>query len=152
MTRPAAATWCFRIAAILWVVWGVVHVFAGVVTLQLLTADKTAEAVHGIASKVDLATLQIRYPPAVSALLAQHAINLLWFGLVTTVAAPFVWRGARQAVYLAALVGGLADLAFFLCIDLGGYATPPGPQMTYICLAAILTSLFAASRRNASGA
>ncbi|MEO1279455.1 MAG: hypothetical protein AAFV77_10920, partial [Planctomycetota bacterium] len=62
-------------------------------------------------------------------------------GLVTTVAAPFVWRGRRAMVFTAVLVGGCADLAYFIFIDLGGFANPPGPQMTWICAAAIVTGL-----------
>ena len=138
-----------RIAAVLWVVWGVVHIFAGVVTLKAIFAGAHAEAFHGIVSRVELSTLQIEYPDPVMAVFCQHALNLAWFGAVTTICAPWVWRGARPAVYLAALVGGLADLAYFLFIDLGGYALPPGPQMTYICATAIVlgfVGLRAASR------
>ncbi|MEM1453377.1 MAG: hypothetical protein AAF957_16760 [Planctomycetota bacterium] len=133
--------WLLRLSAVLWIVWGLVHVFAGVITLVKISAGEDAKAIHGITSRVDLATLQIDYPPAAMAILSQHGFNLAWFGVVTFLCAFWVWRGQRLAVYLAALVGGLADLGYFLYIDLGGYATPPGPQMTYICAAAILTGL-----------
>ena len=131
--------WLLRASSALWIFWGLVHVFAGVITLVKISAGKDAEAIQGIASKVDLATLQVDYPPAAMAILSQHGFNLAWFGVVTFLSAFWVWRGRRPAVYLAALVGGLADLGYFLYIDLGGYASPPGPQMTYICSAAILT-------------
>ncbi|MEO0478001.1 MAG: hypothetical protein AAF196_00835 [Planctomycetota bacterium] len=130
-----------RASCILWVVWGVVHIFAGVVTLQMISEGDNAEAFHGILSKIELSTLQGDYPDPVMALFSQHALNLAWFGVVTLLCAPWVWRGARSAVYLAALVGGMADLAYFLFIDLGGYALPPGPQMTYICAAAIVSGV-----------
>ncbi|MEM8709692.1 MAG: hypothetical protein AAGG01_01970 [Planctomycetota bacterium] len=146
VTPPTAANGLLRISAILWVIWGVVHVAAGVITLKLLGEERTAEAIHGIASKVALETLQMSYPAAVSALLSQHALNLAWFGAVTLVCSPFIWRGSRSAVYLAALVGGLADFAYFLFIDLGGFATPPGPQMTYICATAIVAGLIGLRR------
>lgn len=141
-TSSVPARWLLRISAVLWVVWGLVHVFAGVVTLQSIFAGDTAEAIQGIASKVPIEELVRGYHPAENALLSQHALNLAWFGLVTSVAAPFVWRGRRAMVFTAVLVGGCADLAYFIFIDLGGFANPPGPQMTWICAAAIVTGLF----------
>lgn len=150
-TRPSseskgAARWLLRTSTVLWVVWGLVHIFAGAITLKLIGEGKTAEAVHGITAKVELSTLQLEYPAALDALLSQHAFNLLWAGLVTTVAAPFVWRGHNLGIIIAALVGGLFDLGYFLFIDLGDFATPPGPQMTYICAAAIITGLIGGYR------
>lgn len=139
LTTPRTASWLFRLSAVLWAVWGLVHILAGVMTLRGTTTGQTAEAFHGILAAVDLATLQIAYPDGVAAVLAQHGFNLAWFGIVTLIAAPFVWRRIPAAVCLAALVGGLADIGYFLFIDLGGYALPPGPQMTYICAAAIGT-------------
>ena len=114
------------------------HLLAGIVTLQKIFAGQNAEALHGILSKVELSTLQLDYPDSVMALFCQHGQNLAWFGAVTLICAAWVWRGSRPAIYLAALVGGMADLAYFLFIDLGGYSLPPGPQMTYICAAAIV--------------
>ncbi|MEO0822596.1 MAG: hypothetical protein AAF074_19485 [Pseudomonadota bacterium] len=127
----------FRAAAVLWVIWGAVHVFAGAITLYQISADDVAGAVGGIASLVPPETLQIAYPEAVVALLWQHGWNLGWFGLVTLIGAAFVWRGHRFAIVMVSLVGGLADLGYFLAIDLAGLAGFPGPQMTWICAAAI---------------
>lgn len=133
----------FRISAVLWAVWGIVHIFAGVMTLQQIASGDTAGAIHGIASAVELSSLQVDYPGPVASLLSQHGFNLGWFGLVTLAAAAFVWKRRALAVYLASLVGGLADLGYFLFIDLTGLALPPGPQMTYICAGAIVTGLIA---------
>ncbi|MEO0649481.1 MAG: hypothetical protein AAFZ65_02235 [Planctomycetota bacterium] len=127
-----------RISAVLWAIWGVVHIFAGVITLRLIFAGDHAEAFHGILPNVEPSTLQLDYPDSVMAVFCQHGMNLAWFGAVTLICAPWIWRGSRSAVLLAALVGGMADLAYFLFIDLGGYALPPGPQMTYICASAIV--------------
>jgi|GEM_PF-273316 len=134
-----AQPWLFRSSSILWVLWGVVHIFAGAFTLFLLSSGKTAQALQGIVSKVPLESLKLEYPAAVIAILSQHAYNLAWFGVVTLVAAWFVWKRNAFAIFVASLVGGLADFGYFLTIDLGGYAAFPGPQMTYICAAAIIT-------------
>lgn len=148
-SKPPAPTWLFRIAAGLWVVWGLVHMFAGGMTLSLIGDENTTQAVHNIVNKVDIAVVTLDYPEPVSALLSQHGFNLFWFGVITTVCAPFVWRGNVRAVFLASLVGGLADLGYFLFIDLGGYPLPPGPQMTWICAAAIVAGI-AATRMSGS--
>ncbi|MCG8467654.1 MAG: hypothetical protein MJB57_05505, partial [Gemmatimonadetes bacterium] len=99
------------------------------------------EALHGIAGRVDLSSLQMSYPSAVVATLEQHAFNLGWFGLVTLVGSVYVWRRSVAAIFLCALVGGLGDLGYFLFIDLGDLAVPPGPQMTWISGSAIVSSL-----------
>lgn len=133
--------WMFRVSAVLWVIWGIVHIFGGLVTLRLNLSGRTAEAFNGIVSKVPAEELAGDYHPGVAAVLSQHGMNLAWFGAVTLIAAPFVWKRNRVAFYTAMLVGGMADLAYFIFIDLGGFATFPGPQMTYICATAIVTGL-----------
>ena len=142
MTRHRGRTWLLRIASILWIVWGVVHAFAGVL---ILSADATG-ALQAIADAVDPASLEMAYPAALDALINQHAFNLLWFGIVTAVCAAFIWRGSTVAIFLAALVGGLADVGYFFFVDLGGFVKfVPGTLMTLVSSAAIITSLWAYS-------
>ena len=69
--RPLS--WPFRVAAVLWVIWGLVHALAGVLTI---TQD-TAGAAQGIADAVDPALLEMDYPDAVGAIMNQHGFNLL---------------------------------------------------------------------------
>ena len=137
-----------KTSAILWGIWGAFHIFVGVFLLVLLGQGKTAEALHGIAGTVELASLQMDYPLAAVATLKQHAFNLGWFGLVTLVGSVFVWRKSVQAIFLCALVGGLGDFGYFLFIDLPSLATPPGPQMTWISATAIILSVYAYFRSN----
>ena len=136
--RPIHA-WLLRLSAILWVIWGLVHVLAGVMTL----AQETGPAVQGIADAVEPASLEMVYPAAVGAVINQHGFNLLWIGVVTTVCAFFIWRGANPAIFLAALVGGLADVGYFIFLDLGGFVKfIPGTLMTLVSSAAILSSFW----------
>ncbi|QDV43825.1 hypothetical protein Enr13x_36850 [Stieleria neptunia] len=131
------SVWLLRLAAVLWVIWGLVHVLAGVMTI---TQD-TPEAIGGIADAVDPETLKLAYPDAAGAVINQHGFNLLWIGAVTTICAIFVWRRSKPAMLLAALVAGLADVGYFLFMDLGGFVNfIPGTLMTLICLAAIVSS------------
>lgn len=130
-----------RVAAALWVVWGLVHMFAGLATIG---RDSTG-AVQGIADGVEPGALELNYHDAVGGIINQHGFNLLWIGAVTLVSAWFIWRRSLQAVLLAALVGGLADIGYFLFLDLGGYVNfVPGTVMTIFSATAIISSFSAA--------
>ncbi len=133
-----------KIAAILWIIWGIVHVFAGVMTMKFIGQGDIASAVGGIADKVDPATLQMAYPAAAGGVIGQHGFNLFWIGLVTFICAFYIWKGNRNAIFLAAIVGGLADLGYFLYMDLGGFVNfVPGTVMTLVSASAIILSFYA---------
>jgi hypothetical protein len=132
-----------KIAAVLWIVWGLVHILAGVMTMKgILTGDISA-SVTGIADAVDPSILQMDYPKATGAIIGQHGFNLLWVGIVTFMSAFFVWKGNRNAIFLAAITGGLADLGYFLFLDLGGFVHfVPGTVMTIVSSLAIILSFY----------
>jgi len=133
-----------KIAAVLWVIWGAVHMLAGVMTMNFVLSGDVAGAVGGIADAVDAATLQVDYPAASGAILGQHGFNLFWIGLVTLICAFFIWRGSVNAIFLAAITGGLADVGYFLFMDLGGYVNfVPGTVMTLVSASAIILSFYA---------
>ena len=134
----------FKVSSVLWVTWGLVHILAGVLTINGILSNDITAAVAGIADAVDPATLKVDYPAAAGAIIGQHGFNLLWIGITTTVSALYVWRGNRNAIFLAALTGGLADVGYFLFMDLGGYVNfVPGTVMTIVSSLAILTSFYA---------
>lgn len=134
----------FRISAILWIIWGLVHVLAGVMTLSGILTGDIASSVAGLADAVNPETLQMDYPKAAGAIIGQHGFNLFWIGLVTFISAFYVWKGNRNAIFLAAITGGLADLGYFIFLDLGGYVNfVPGSVMTIVSLFAILLSFYA---------
>jgi len=75
------------------------------------------------------------------AIMNQHGWNLIWFGVATTVGAVFIWKGSLTAIWVSAMVGGLADLGYFIFLDLGGYVKfIPGTVMTIVSFSAILLS------------
>lgn len=134
----------FKVSAVLWIIWGLVHIFAGIMTDYFILSGDIQGAVAGIADKVDPATLAASYPPASGAVIGQHGFNLLWVGLVTFLSAFYIWKGNKHAIFLAAICGGLADLGYFLFMDIGGYVNfMPGTFMTLISSAAIITSFIA---------
>lgn len=134
----------FKISAILWIIWGLVHILAGIMTIKGILTNDISASIAGIADAIDAETLKLEYPKAAGAIIGQHGFNLFWVGLVTFISAFFVWKGNRNAIFLAAIVGGLADLGYFLFLDLGGFVHfVPGSIMTLISLAAIVSSFYA---------
>ena len=126
-----------RVAAALWLVWGLVHLGAGIISLSVTTQ----EMVQNIADAVPAETLVFDYPDAAGAVLDQHAWNLAWFGAAAMIGAGFIWRQNRTAIWVTAMVGGLADIGYFLFLDLGGYVNfVPGTVMTIFSATAILLS------------
>ena len=133
----AAHATLLKLAAALWVIWGLVHAFAGAMTI----AAAPATGFGNIADAVDPAAFVMDYPDAVGAVLNQHGWNLLWGGIVTIVGAVFIWRRNLTAIWVTAMVGGLLDIGYFLSLDLGGQVRFfPGTLMTLVSATAILLS------------
>ena len=127
-----------KLIAVLWIVWGLVHALAG----TIIISSDTPAAVAAVADGVDPALVVGPYHEAAGALINQHGFNLLWIGLVTAIAAVFIWRGAAIAMFIAGLVGGLADIGYFIFMDLGGFVNfVPGTVMTLVSASAIILSL-----------
>lgn len=133
-----ANTWALRSITILWIIWGLVHVLAGVMTMSL----EPAVAIAGIADGVDPRALtDLDYHPAAGAVLRQHGWNLAWLGATTVACGVLIWRRSETALWLAALVGGMADLGYFIFLDLPGHVNfVPGTVMTLVSGSAIVSS------------
>src|SRR6056297_1333513 len=126
-----------KAAAVLWMIWGLVHALAGILTLM----QEPSAGFAAIADAVDPSLLAADYHAAVGSVLNQHAWNLLWFGAVTIIGAVFIWRGTLTAIWVTGMVGGLADVGYFLFVDLPGYVKFfPGTVMTLISASAIVLS------------
>lgn len=124
-----------RVIALLWVIWGAVHILAGVMTL----GQTPPKAFAGIADAVDPALLDMTYPAAVVGVLHQHGFNLLWFGGLTLLGGIWLFRGRAWALVPTAVIGALADIGYFVFIDLPGFARfMPGTVMTIVSGAAVV--------------
>ncbi len=132
-----------RIASVLWGIWGAFHLFIGVALLMVIAAGHPDGQLASIPGVVNIMMMGNEGRFAVIPSLEQHAFNLAWFGVVVGVGCVYVWRRRAEAIFVCTLVGGFADLGYFLYVDLPGYADPPGPQMTYIMASAIALSLYA---------
>ena len=136
-----------KIAAILWVIWGLVHMLAGAI---IVPADASG-GFQAIADAVPADALQAEYHEAVGGVLNQHGWNLLWGGAVTVIGAVFIWRQNTTAIWVTAMIGGLLDFGYFVFVDLPGYVNfIPGTLMTLVSGSAILLSFWAwySSSRN----
>lgn len=134
------ASLLLKSSAILWIVWGLVHLLAGIIVMS----SDTAAAAQAIADGTDPDLLAQAYPDAVGAIINQHGWNLAWFGVVTVVGAVFIWKASAVAIFITALVGGLADVGYFIFLDLGGFVNfMPGTLMTIVSSLAIITSVVA---------
>lgn len=129
-----------KIAAGLWVIWGLVHMLAGVLTIS----QDTGAAVAGIADAVDPALLVGTYHEAVGAVINQHGFNLLWIGAFTVFGAIYIWRASITAMFFTGVVGGVTDVGYFVYMDLGGFVNfVPGTVMTLVSGTAVILSLIA---------
>ncbi len=57
-------------------------------------------------------------------------------------------KKSANAIFLCALVGGLADLGYFIFVDLEGLAPPVGTVMTLFSGGAIIFSFYAYFKSN----
>lgn len=129
-----------KASAVLWVIWGLVHMLAGIMTVM----QEPGGAISGIADAVDPEMIKsMTYPLALGGILSQHGYNLFIAGAVTTLSSIFIWKKSISWIFIAAFVGGLFDIGYFIFIDLGGFANFfPGTVMTLVCATAILMSLY----------
>ena len=132
-----------RVSSVLWAIWGLFHLMIGVVMIVLLAKGHPTGDFHEIPAVVDFEMLQMQNPFAVIATLKHHSFNLAWAGAVVSIGSVYVWRKSANAIFLCALVGGLMDVGYFVFVALPGFAFTPGPEMTYICAAAIVSSFYA---------
>lgn len=137
MTNPQRTA--LKAAAILWIIWGLVHTLAGVIVLS----SDASGGFQAIADAVDPALLEGAYHGAVGGVLNQHGWNLGWFGIATIIGGILVWRQNVTAIWVTAMIGGLADLGYLLFVDFPGYVNfMPGTVMTLVSGSAIVLSLW----------
>ncbi|MEL6135718.1 MAG: hypothetical protein AAFR59_20355, partial [Bacteroidota bacterium] len=66
-------------------IWGAVHILAGVLTMKGILSNDITSSVAGIADAMSLSEVQADYPKAAGAIIGQHGFNLLWIGIVTLI-------------------------------------------------------------------
>lgn len=128
-----------KVASVLWVIWGLVHTFAG----GMVLASTTSGGFQAIADAVDPSVLEAQYHGAVGGILNQHGWNLGWFGIATCIGAVLIWRQNLTAIWVTGMIGGLADLGYLFFLDLPGFVHFfPGTLMTLISGTAVVLSFW----------
>ena len=132
-----------KVASSLWFLWGVFHVAVGIAIIVFLTKEHPTGELSAIPGTLDVEFFGSDSTFASIPTMKQHGFNLAWIGVLVTISSVYVWRNNRLAVATSVVIGGLADLGYFLFVDLPGFAEPPGPQMTYIMAVAIAIAGYA---------
>lgn len=128
-----------KTAAVLWVIWGLVHTFAGVIVLS----SDASGGFQAIADAIDPAVLAGDYHAAVGGILNQHGWNLGWFGIATIIGGVLIWRENITAIWVTGMVGGLADIGYLLFVDFPGFVNfVPGTVMTIVSGSAVVLSFW----------
>lgn len=131
-----------KIISSLWFFWGIVHILFGI----LIMNGDVAYAINEIGNAVTVPVL--KYSSVAEAIMNQHGWNLTWFGVITIIGSVFIWCGNNTALWVSAMIGGLADLGYFIFLDLGGFVKfLPGTLMTIIALTAIVMSVIVNKRK-----
>ncbi len=96
-----------KIGAVFYVLWGVLHMWAGAIMLIRLGSD------GGAAVEVSSVT---------AGRLGQHAWNLLWLGIFgAVVGAMLNWKNSRAGYWANLVVISATDVGFIVAILLPGY-------------------------------
>lgn len=143
-TDHRRARGALKVASGLWFLWGVFHIAVGVAFVAFLVNEHPTGELSPVPETVEVDFFGSDSMFASIAFMKQNGFNLAWIGGLVTIASVFVWRrSSRSAVATCVVLGGLADLGYFVFVDLAGFADPPGPQMTYIMAIAIALAGYA---------
>lgn len=111
-----------HIGAIFFALWGLMHVAFGA-QMIMLNASGSANA---ILDAIYLDTGPVPTPDplgsTIDAIMNQHAWNLLWFGLASTIVAIFWnWRNSVAGYWANMVLVSAADIGFMVAIMMPGY-------------------------------
>ncbi|MBX7058458.1 MAG: hypothetical protein K1X75_10375 [Leptospirales bacterium] len=130
-----------RIAALLFLIWGLLHVAGGLT--MLLAANTSVDAYLQLLS--DGAEASGIENVAIGKVFAFHAFNLLWMGaLCIWIVWRFNWRNRPEGLWLNLMLIGLADAGLLLFM-VGSGVMPIanawlGPALLLLALGAVLVS------------
>lgn len=132
-----------KAGAAVYVLWGVLHVWVGLDSLNRLWTGGSRKMLERYGSGLEAGVIT---DPGnfVSNIVAQHSANLVLLGLLSIiVAATLIWRQEKMGFWLNLVILGIADAAFVFALLLPGYILVkdglPGPILFVV--AATLTGL-----------
>ncbi len=91
----ATQSLCMKLASVLWIIWGLARVFAGV---EVTTLDMTGVLQAFVDSVSPELLAMMEEHAAVGGMMSQDGWNLGLSGIVAIIAGVFVWRGSMTAI------------------------------------------------------
>ena len=111
-----------KIGAVLYGLWGGLHIYFGVWMLYALNTKGAAAVIAIVGTGVDPSTLPTSLDPVTAATIGQHAWNILWFGIFgVTVAAFLNWKNSVAGYWANLVVVSAGDAGFTVAILIPGY-------------------------------
>jgi len=111
-----------KIGAVLYALWGILHVLSGIGFLYGISKAGAAGAI-GLLGNPDNVIPQ-NFTGVALGLLTQHSWNLVIAGLFAfAIAVTMNWRNSRLGYWLNLYVIGAFDLAFIFAVVLPGYTS-----------------------------
>jgi len=112
----------YQWGAVGYILWGVMHAMIGIQILSINLSHSTTDVINTLYLDSGLVKTPAELGSVVSALMNQHAWNLLWFGMFAViVGALWNWRNHRAAYWANLAVVSLADVGFIVAILIPGY-------------------------------
>ena len=128
-----------RIGAVAYVLWGGLHLFAGIALVFSAHTDING-FLAGMATAMEPGAVpQLAEGTVVSGVGAFHSFNLAWLGaFVVVVALRWNWRNALAGFWVNAVLVGMVDLGLILFLQVPGYMAwadgIPGPVLYVVAL------------------
>jgi len=139
-----------KIGAVLYGLWGVLHIYFGVWMLYALSTEGAAAVIAIVGSGVPASTLPTVLDPVTAATIGQHAWNILWFGIFALVVAVLLnWKNSVAGYWANLVVVSAADSGFAVAIMIPGYiALADGIEGPLLWIPALIFSTIAYRNRN----
>lgn len=104
-----------KIGAVIYGIWGLIHVAGGAMLLADATSDNPTKALVSIGSAFPESEIPAVTHPASAGVLAFHSFNLLWMGLVVVIVAfTMNWKNSKTGFWFNIAIIGFADIGLIV--------------------------------------
>lgn len=115
----------YRLGAIFYVLWGIMHIMFAVQIFILNIDESTYSVIKNIYLDSGNKLTPTELGNVVGAIMNQHAWNLLWFGtFATIIGALYNWHNSLVGYWGNLIVVSLADIGFIAAVLIPGYVDP----------------------------
>lgn len=110
-----------QVGAIFYIFWGLLHILLGFMILHIYSKESVIALLtfFGLSEEIQLSSGAVNI---IGSLGAQHAANLVIFGIIAIIiAVKLNWKGSSLGFWLNLIMLGLADTAFVVAFFMPGY-------------------------------